>query len=156
MLHRAKGFTLLELMVALTIASVLLAVSSPAVKAMFQAAQYRSAVGEVVRLLNMAKYNALTTGQPVDLKITPRAGTLALSGRDALQLPDPLVLEASVAEEYMQDSLTGVIRFYPDSTSTGGSIRILRQNGSGVSIHVDWLLSNIHQSPISTSHQVSL
>lgn len=65
MLHRAKGFTLLELMVALTIASVLLAVSSPAVKAMFQAAQYRSAVGEVVRLLNMAKYNALTTGQPL-------------------------------------------------------------------------------------------
>lgn len=156
MLHRAKGFTLLELMVVLTIASILLAVSSPAVKAMFQGAQYRSTVGEIVRLLHIAKYNALTTGQPVDLKITPRTSTLELSGRAPLQVPDPLVVEASVAEEYMQDSLTGVIRFYPDSTSTGGSIRVLRQDGSGVSIHIDWLLSNIHQSPISASHQVSL
>ncbi|MBU2887580.1 prepilin-type N-terminal cleavage/methylation domain-containing protein [Gilvimarinus agarilyticus] len=151
MLTRAKGFTLLELMVALSIAAILLAVSSPAVKAMFQGAQYRSSVGEIVRLLNAAKYESMTSGHFVDLKITPKSSQLSVAGREPLQLADHLTLEASVAEEYMQDASTGVIRFYPDATSTGGSVRLLRHDGSGVLIQVGWLLSDIHQYPISES-----
>lgn len=145
---RIKGFTLLELMVALSIAAILLAVSTPAVRALYEGAQYRSVVGSTIELINAAKYKALTTGAFVDLKVSPKRGEITLLGRPSLDMASHITLHATVSEEYMHDAETGVIRFYPDASSTGGELQLLREDGSGVKVHIGWLLSDVHQSVI--------
>ena len=64
--------------------------------------------------------------------------------------PDSLTVGMVVAEQDIDADGTGRIRFYPDGSATGGSIDILRDNGVGVRLRVDWMLGRISQFPIES------
>ena len=58
--------------------------------------------------------------------------------------PEQVELQLLVADSEGA-ATSAAIRFYPDGSSTGGLIDILRPGGSGVRIQVDWLLGRISQ-----------
>ena len=62
-----KGFTLLELMVAIGIVTLVLAVSAPSMQRLYQSAQYHGAVNDVVTLLSSARYSAIRKGRNEDV-----------------------------------------------------------------------------------------
>jgi general secretion pathway protein H len=144
-LNRLKGFTLLELLIAFSIAGLLLAVAVPASHKMYQSMQYREAVRAVRRALESARYQAMVTGEPAQIAINPRNKTVALNSNKPQTLPTFVELQTDSAQELMQDADTAVIRFYADGSSSGGTVKVGRNN-RWVRLHVGWLLGRVEQS----------
>ncbi|WP_339615950.1 prepilin-type N-terminal cleavage/methylation domain-containing protein [uncultured Gilvimarinus sp.] len=144
-LRKHQGFTLLELLIAFSIVGLLLAVSVPASHKMYQAMQYREAVRDVRRALESARYKAMVTGESTQVAINLRAKRLTYGEDQIRDLPDFVDLETETAQEYMVDADTAVILFYSDGSSTGGTVKVGRNN-RWVRLHVGWLLGRVEQT----------
>jgi len=134
---------MLELIVAISIAGLLLAVAVPASYRFYESMQYRQAVREVVTSLASARYRAVNSGLAQDVAIDPFANTVAFGG-ELTELPAGLKLVVQAAGE-LNSERAGVIRFYPEGGSSGGGIDLERDDGSGVRISVDWLMGRVTQ-----------
>ena len=141
----AAGFTLLELLAAVTIAGLLLAVAVPASVRMYESMQYRGAVRDVMTLLSAARIKAVNTGAPQDVVINPRARELRLNDTTE-RMPENLVVTVHAASE-LNSPDEGVIRFYPEGGSSGGGVDLEIPGRTGVRIHVDWLMGRVTQEP---------
>lgn len=140
---RSSGFTLVELMVAMAIVGLLLAVSVPGGLRFYESIQYRQVVRDVLTMLNGAREQSVYRGRAVDVVFDPVQ--LAISaGEEQLRLPAEFELGITSAQEVNRDRL-GVIRFYPEGGSSGGDISIQSPAGRGVLISVDWLVGTVTQ-----------
>jgi general secretion pathway protein H len=148
------GFTLLELVVALLIASLVVGVGAPAAYRFYQTAGYRDAVRTVQSAAGTARYRAVASGKSWDLLIdTERKAVIAAPGETELDrdgagfraLGDDLELEATTAREYARSGLSA-IRFFPSGGSSGGSVRIAMPGRAIAQIDVDWLTGRVVQS----------
>ena len=144
----AVGFTLVELLAAITIVGMLLAFAVPASVKFFESMQYRQAVREVITVLGSARHAAIDKGTYQDVVIHPAGRRLTFNGRKT-QLPKEVQLAVHSAREVNRDS-AGVIRFYPEGGSSGGSIDIERPGADGVRISVDWLAGRVTQERYAT------
>jgi general secretion pathway protein H len=133
----------MELLIAMSIAALVLAVSVPSTMRLYQTIQYREAVRDVVGLLTSARYIAVKTGRAQDVKINPETNELRLN-ETRKQLPSELRLVVHSARELNQPDI-GVLRFYPEGGSSGGGVDIERPGGAGVKITVDWLVGRVAQ-----------
>ena len=70
------------------------------------------------------------------IDINARTHKPATAGR-AETVPDGLTMEMVVARSELIEPGRGRIRFYPDGTSTGGSVRLIGDRRS-VDVKVDW------------------
>lgn len=159
-LRRSGGLTLLELMVALTVASLLAVVAMPSFQRMNDTMRYREAVRELVTAARTARRDAFASGMAYDLLVFEAQPAWALvpadrspevvSGElDARPLPEELSFETVYAAEVSPARGVASIRFYPGGGSSGGDIDVLRPSGSGVRIKIDWLLGDVVQVPVS-------
>ena len=84
--HRGRanrwGFTMLELLVAISIIGLVLAVAVPSSVQFYQSMQYRQAVRDVVTTLASARYRAINSGQAQDVAVDPVAKVIALNGEN--------------------------------------------------------------------------
>ncbi|MDO6746794.1 type II secretion system protein [Gilvimarinus sp. 1_MG-2023] len=140
-----RGFTLLELLIAFSIAGLLLAVSVPASYKMYQSMQYREAVRDVRQALESARYTAMLQGKPTDVILTPRIKRLTYANGESRDLPEFVDLETQTAQEQMATPDAATIRFFGDGSSTGGTVKIGRNN-RWVRLHVGWLLGRVEQT----------
>jgi general secretion pathway protein H len=140
---RFQGFTLLELLVAISIAGLLMAVSVPSTIRFYETMQYREAVRDVIGLLASARYTAVKTGKAQDVKVNPETNVVTLNTTEK-QLPSSLQLAVHSARELNRPDV-GVLRFYPEGGSSGGGVDIEMPGGSGVRITVDWLVGRVSQ-----------
>lgn len=80
-----SGFTLLELMLTLSMVSILSAVAVPRVGAMLDHIAVRGAVNDVATLLDRARHTAMTRGERATVELdTARANVTLAVGRDTL------------------------------------------------------------------------
>jgi general secretion pathway protein H len=139
----SAGFTLLELVVAISIGGMLLAASIPSSVRFYESMQYRQAIRDVITMLSTARYTAINTGRAQDITLNPKTNVLRLN-KDTRQLPAKFNIVIHAARELNRDS-EGVIRFYPEGGSSGGDIEMVQPSGSGVKISVDWLVGRVTQ-----------
>jgi len=137
----ALGFTLLEMLAAITIAALVLGVSAPAMQRLYKSMQYHGAVNDVVTLLSSARYSAIRKGGDEDVLINPQTREITL-GEKVQKLPGNLQLEVLGVRELNRDG-AGVIRFYADGSSSGGFVNLEGENGQSVQVQVDWLLGRV-------------
>jgi general secretion pathway protein H len=138
---RESGFTLLEILVAITIAAIVLGVSAPAMQRLYKSSQYHGAVNDVVTLLTSARYQAIRSGGNEDVLVNPLTREITL-GKNVKALPNNLQMEVLGSQELNRDG-AGVIRFYPDGGSSGGYVNLTQDNGMAVQVQVDWLLGRV-------------
>ncbi len=138
-----RGFTLVELMVAMAIVGLLLAVSVPGGLRFYESIQYRQSVRDVLTMLNGAREQAVNRGRALDVVFDP-ARLEVRSGKETLALPEGFELGLTTAQEVNRDSV-GAIRFYPEGGSSGGDVTIESPAGRGVMISVDWLVGTVSQ-----------
>jgi prepilin-type N-terminal cleavage/methylation domain-containing protein len=77
MQRRQSGFTLIELMVTLTVAVVLVMLAAPSFRDLIDKSRLRGATDDLVNLLNTARGNAVKTGHNVNVAINQSSGWCA-------------------------------------------------------------------------------
>jgi general secretion pathway protein H len=138
-----SAFTMVELLVAIAIVGLLMAVTVPGTMRFYESMQYRQAVRDVLTTLGQARHQAMDKGQAQDVGFDPGQGRIQYQD-DTLQLPKGFELTVTTAGEVNRDNI-GVIRFYPEGGSTGGDIDVESPLGRGVRISVDWLMGSVSQ-----------
>ena len=138
-----RAFTLVELVVVISIVGLLLAASIPASVRFYESIQYRQAIRDVIIALGSARYKAINSGRAQDVLINPETKVVRLNTK-VYQLPADFRIVVNSAAEINRDT-AAVFRFYPDGGSSGGDIEIAQPSGAGVKISVDWLVGRVTQ-----------
>jgi general secretion pathway protein H len=133
-----RGVTLLEMLVVLTIISMTLVLFGPmTARLMSQGAQNREAE-LMISTIRGARADALARGRSVDFLIETESRRYGLEGGPMNELSATRDIEFTGAAELMPDSVSGVLRFYPDGSASGAVIS-LRSEKESDTISVDWL-----------------
>jgi len=134
-----SGVTLLEMIVVLVIISISLIIVAPNFKSsnINAASQYK--IKEIMTLMSDTRNQAIRKNKEfvffIDVENKQYWSSSALPKKNILTDFEVKVLAAET--EYLNE-MTGGIRFYPDGSSTGGTISLNRNNESH-HINVDWL-----------------
>lgn len=145
----ARGFTLVELLVALGIAAALIGLAPVAYERMREGAQYRDTVRTMLSDLRGARHAATTQGRDVVFSVDLQGRRYGADGALRHEIPETLTVRAVVADVEMTPQSVASIRFLPQGGATGGSVDVLRPSGTGVRLRVDWLFGRIEQEVIA-------
>lgn len=132
------GFTLVEMLVVLTLVAALLAVSLPYSAKSGDARKLAAAAQIVAARLQEARTAALASNRERKLTIDIGKRLVVAGGASKdFELPEDIDLKIiTAANEVAQD--TASFRFFPDGGATGGRI-ILTRNAHRQEIAINWL-----------------
>ncbi|WP_162273499.1 GspH/FimT family pseudopilin [Ectothiorhodospira magna] len=146
-----RGFTLVELLVALAVMGLMVALVPMAYDRLRETTDYQGAVRALATEMRLARNLAMQSGQSQALTIDLHQRHIQLADRQPLSIPRRLQVEAEFARIEQTADRVGAIRFYPDGSSTGGSVSLIRPAGNGTRLRVDWLLGRVTQEPVAPS-----
>jgi len=140
---RERGFTLIELAITLAIAAVIMAVALPMLSGVSARAQFKAAAHEIAAALRATRSRAIVSGQSAALVVDVQGSLYRIDAAGAPhRLPEGVRLVLlTITQERRNDNI-GAIRFFPDGSSTGGSIRLI-ENGKHYDVLVDWLTGRV-------------
>lgn len=152
---KSRGFTLLELLVVLVIASLAISLVGPAFQRLLPGLTLETESRKLMALLRHARSQAILSGSAVAISQDAESGGLLLSYREQpYVLPErfSLTLEAGPGQgdsegEAGLDLVVGVaqILFYPRGDSTGGSLSLALDDGRSEAVSVDWLSGRVQR-----------
>ena len=135
------GFTLLELLVTLTLASLVMMLVPPALDLGNDRGRLKSDTRLLADSLGLARSQAITAGREVPFTVdldTRRYGVDRQTGTfDA-----GMAVEMNVAASDQLAAHRALIRFFPDGSSSGGEIRLGNTAGTAI-VSVDWLTGRV-------------
>lgn len=130
--------TLVEMLAALAIIAISIALLSPLADAYNRAGGVRRDAAEIAAALNGARADALAGGLIIDIEIDVSERKFGLAGAARFSINEDTQVQFTGARElYLSDS-RGVVRFYPDGSSSGGQIVLTGAREIDV-IDIDWL-----------------
>ncbi len=136
---KGAGLTLVELLVTLTIVGLVAAVTAPSLSGSLDAARLRAASHELVAALRSVRHDAVSSRRESALVLDTASHDYWRAGEQRrLSVPEQTAISMTVAESEHPEPTQGRIRFFPDGSSTGGTIRLERSNVH-IRIVVAWL-----------------
>lgn len=136
--RRAKGFTLVELIVVMVIASLMLALVGTSISRNISGAEMRTAARKVAASLRYTRTKAILSKSEQVFLVDTENLTYQAPERNPEELPEGMKVELNTARSELTSETAGGIRFYPDGGSTGGNVR-LEANGRIYKVNVAWL-----------------
>ncbi len=138
-----RGFTLIEMLVVLTIAALIVGLALPRLTGATETATLRTAAHEVAAALRNTRSLAMTRGQTEAFVIDTangafRAGQTASPG----QLPRGVQLALVTVTADRDSASQGWIQFFADGSSTGGGV-LLATGKARSQVLVDWLTGRV-------------
>lgn len=134
------GFTLIEMLVVLTILALMMVVVVPSVSR-----GLTTTVSDVARdiqiSLRKARSNSVTQQKSVAFIVDTQNREYQIYGQTTMRLPDDIELTVKAAESEVRNS-QAAMRFYPDGSSTGGRLTV-QQGDEQIVINVDWLTGRV-------------
>lgn len=151
-MHKAiAGYSLLEILIVLTILALISGLTPVAYSTIAPALQTRELATEMAALLRDAQSRALHEGQDVTVFIDIDNRRVWFEGEDTeTTWSDKISVVAIVAASQQRSESIGGIRFFSDGGSTGGRLRFL-SNGREYNVDVDWLLGVVQVTRLDTS-----
>lgn len=90
----------------------------------------------------------MARGEVVPFEFDVRARNFSVPGERPVHLPSGVNVRLIVGVSALRGDGGGVILFYADGGSSGGSLEILRGSGGGVRLRVDWLFGRISEESL--------
>jgi general secretion pathway protein H len=132
------GFTLVEMLVVLTILGLIAAVTLPALTTPSDSVRLRALTNDLLSALRLTRAAAITRSTETVLVLDLEAHTLQSSVVPEKRLGPDVTAKMTIAEPERLTPSRGAFRFFPDGSSTGGDIH-LGLAGREVHICVSWL-----------------
>jgi general secretion pathway protein H len=140
-LRGEAGYTLLEMLAVLALLALVATLSFPAGKSASRQ-NLESQALQISAKLKAARVLAISRNTEVTLDVDLARRRITISGGDQpLELSDDIALTMLTARNEVQRG-QGAIRFFPDGTSTGGSLSLRRGHRAAV-VAVNWLTGKI-------------
>ena len=147
--RREGGFSLLELLVVLVIAGLLTSLVPSLLSAAIPGARLKSSAEALAHAIDASKHQAIHSGRIVDVYVdneplqyrigaerTPFPEGVTVMARTSFDLDTSRNRRRNTLPENFR------IRFYPDGSSSGGTITVARDN-TAYDVSVDWLLGGV-------------
>lgn len=138
----AQGFTLLELLVVLALIAFFASISLVIGSRSSERAALKRDVSLFATTARRARAEALSLGAPLDLIIDAGARTYDAGAAGRGSLTSGRIAELVTARELMSETSRGVIRFYPDGSTSGGRVVIIGDSARNT-IVIDWLSGGV-------------
>ena len=146
-LSPSSGVTLVELLTVLAIFAGVAALASPWLSRSFGGQQVNAAAREVASALRRARALAIGRQEETVVVIDVTDRTYAFDSEFVkLVLPEDAALVLTTARSERLGDHRGGIRFFPDGSSTGGTVAV-RSDTATRTIEIDWLTG---QGAVST------
>ena len=137
------GFTLLELMVVLVIMVAVYALAGPLISAGMPGTELKGAARQLAAGLRKARSYAVTQKEEAVLTIDVEQHRFEVSGdKRNYILPAKLDISLFTAQSELLRDKVGRIRFFPDGSSTGGSITVGAADRK-YHVNIDWLTGQV-------------
>jgi general secretion pathway protein H len=141
--RRARGFTLLEVLLVRVIAAAGYVLVIRFTGAGVSGAELKSAARAVAAGLRDARGTAIATQEPAALSVDLERRTIEVTGAARPRaLPERLELKLYTAQSEVRDERHGAIRFFPDGSSTGGRVTVAAGERK-LLVDVDWLTGRV-------------
>ena len=140
-----RGFTLVELLVVFALGALLVGLAPVAFGRLTEAVQYRDTVRALLNDFRAARLAARSQGHDVRFVVNLSQRTFGVEGGAVTSVPPSLQLHAVTATQEAGGDGTVGIRFLPKGGASGGSVDVVRGNGDGVRLRVDWFSARIEQ-----------
>jgi len=138
------GYTLLELLVVLT---MLATVSAIAIAYVPNDRGYHRVKLEADRLeidLRSARSSAIFGGQTVAFSVDTAQGSLQYGDSAMHAVPPEIHLTLFTGRQLQTGDAAGAIEFFPNGESSGGHVTVVSE-GYTAQVDVDWLTGRVHQ-----------
>jgi len=139
---RAAGFTLLELIVTLTILGLALALIVGYKPPWSSALGLRGTAAELASGLRLARSEAILRNQSIAFEIDLAGHRYRVGSGAVRQLPAQLKIALLTVTGEQHYAAQGDIRFNPDGSSTGGRITVA-DGARSMAVGVDWLSGRV-------------
>ena len=141
---REDGFSLLELLVALTILALAMSVVSISAAGRRSTFEIQRLSGEASSLFREARLSAQTSGRPARVVFDPDVRELRHTESAKVVVPDGITADLTSAAS----AGPSAIIFFPDGSSSGGALTFKTEDRSET-VRVDWLTSRIDRVEIA-------
>ena len=145
--HNTTGFTLIEMLVVLSIVALALALVVPAVSKSMVVSVHDVARDMQISL-RQARAKAVTSQQATLFWVDTQQHSYVDHKNKVKSFPDTIDIRVKVASTEVEGDKAGV-RFFSDGSSTGGQLAVY-DAGATVSVEIDWLTGRV--SIIDESH----
>ncbi|HUZ66657.1 MAG TPA: GspH/FimT family pseudopilin [Beijerinckiaceae bacterium] len=132
------GFTLLEMLIALSILALTAAVTIPAIDRPNDRLILTSAARRMSAAMRLTRARAIGDNHTIAFLIDVVRRTYGSQAFAPQTLPSGVSVRMTFAKSMRRDRAVGGFRFFPDGESSGGEV-VLRLHGKSARIAVNWL-----------------
>ncbi len=142
----ARGYSLLELIVVLTLLALILSIGGIALGRGGETARVRVAATDLAGALTATRSAAIARGEALSLHLDLETRAYDGPGPIRGRLPELGALTLTTAQRERTGAASGAVRFFPDGSSTGGRI-VLGAPPRQRIIEVDWMTGRVNTLP---------
>lgn len=139
---RPKGFSLIEILAVLALMAIMVSAVAFSFSKSMSGAKVKASAKDLVAALRFTRGQAIIKGEEKAVAINVDGRSYQIPGKDPVALPDGLEMKLLTAEDEITDDGIGRIRFYPDGSSTGGRVTLIRDRKEW-RIDVAWLTGEV-------------
>jgi general secretion pathway protein H len=138
-----SGFTLLELLIVLAIAAASFAMVGPQVSSGLSTMRLNTAANDMASALRFTRSRAISNIREAEFFLDVEGHRYRVTGRQKeYRVPESIHLKLLTAESEIVGEGQGIIRFFPDGSSTGGRITLEAGQRKRL-VDVNWLTGHI-------------
>lgn len=138
---RARGFSLLEMLVVMAIIAMITSIGALSIESMTQRAALFSTSRDMATALRRARMDAVSYGGEAALTIDMGKRLYWTGEEPPAKIPKALSVTVLTAAEAIESDALAHVVFYPDGSSNGAviTVRKARAQGGGYVVRADWL-----------------
>lgn len=139
---RARGFTLIEIVVAVAVVALVLGIVAVQAGASLKRAALRRVGHDLVAALRYTRGQAIASGAEQRLELDVEKQVYRAPKRSEVALPKGYRMTLVTAASEQTGETSGAIRFFPDGSATGGRVRLIA-DAREWNVEVAWLTGDV-------------
>lgn len=141
-MRRQRGFSLVELVAVLMLIAIVAGTAALSISGSLAGAKTRAAVRDLTAALRQTRGLAIVKGEERSLEVDVEARTYQVPGENPVQLPEELQMKLLTAATEQTGDSKGMIRFFPDGSSSGGRVTLTRDRHEW-RVEIAWLTGEV-------------